>query len=288
MAQDEKMTHRAALVTELLAVESISKTQLCQRLFGGHLRLREFQEWERGDSNTLNVKLVQYIAGLHPDSLSKLPSLHHVYPTMVIRHKQTDWDKISPHCKSSHYRLTEETKAWILQHVIRLPSEMPTCSVECVHWVSTKRCFVLVTCGDKPIEKECQLVTAMLQCRKSLGRATTHLFFLPSTSYIPQSLSSRQIQNALHVLGFADMLIVIGEFHNRGIASIVKEMQDFHASSTHPFGMLLYSSDRTMFQEVATEVFYSVHEVNVIRDLVPTPFMEPIQKEEEPSHKLKN
>lgn len=152
-------------------------------------------------------------------------------------------------------RLKPQTKMWILDHILPAPQKTEK---EVVQWVLSRKASVIVAHGEKPIQPHSLLLGAIVKCLIMEKTPPRFMFFNDFSK--PIDLSSTQIKFALLFLGHAQVLLVLSEFQVRGIASIVKEMQDGKTRSTYAFGILLFGSGEGV-DELATEVFYDVHGV---------------------------
>ncbi len=260
---------RILLVIEVMAEKKIpTKMELCKIL--GYFGTAPLLDFERlGDKSTqFSFKFSQYISGWHPDALARLTALYHVFPHLkevqieATFSKNTDW-----------LSLNQKTRTWILRHI------HPVTSLACesdddktIKWVLERKSSVIVAHGEKPIELNSLLVRAFIQCLRSTQRPAQYVFFFHCDSAEFLALSSLQVENALIFLGFQNVLIVASEFQKGGLASKVKEMQDFGTHSTHDFGMLLYGSDKVLSLKTAIEVFYCVRSVYVCHDPLPYNF----------------
>jgi len=165
--------------------------------------------------------------------------------------------------------LKPQTKIWILEHIFQPPTKS---TKEIVGWVLSRRASVIVAHAEKPIHPSSSLLCAFVECL-TMEKNPPRFIFFNDFSEKSVGLSSLQIKYALIFLGYAQVLIVLSEFQVQGLASIVKEMQDFKTASTHAFGMLLFGSGEGV-TELATEVFYDVRGV-VLAGSVPLSWLTP-------------
>jgi hypothetical protein len=295
------MDDRVSLVISVISTKNIqSRLDLCKMLGYVGNSLSPLEAFERGsdDSTQFALRFSQYIAGWHPDALAKLSCLHSVFPHLTTKKDAITKNRISlslsimtPNkdvignvslhlefeAKFSNNRewlsLNPKTKKWILEHITTVPHITSTPLNEkekiAIEWVMERKASVIVAHGEKSIKQSSLLVRTLVHCLRSTPRPAQYIFFAHGASVDSLALSSGQIERALIFLGFADVLIIISEFQERGFASIIKQMQDFGTHSTHDFGILLFGSDNVRTLETMIAVFYSVRSVCVNYDPVP-------------------
>lgn len=245
-----------ALVDEVLAAKKLTKrTELCKQL--GYPVERCVRGWEAQCDAGFGSRFSQYLAGWHPDALARLPSLWLVFPHLAKMATPTSaselWQALESACDRSVPDLSPATKKWIVSHLLPVsPSQAAST------WALEHRSPVLVAWGERRMHHRSALVRTMAHL---LG--AQHVFLAEPPGL---AISSLQFLNALTFLGFANVLIVLNEFQTGGAASTVKLMQDQSTRSTRDFGMLLFSTTESVARETATQVFYSVRGVHVVRE----------------------
>lgn len=285
-------SYRVALVKEVMSVKNIlSREELCKMLGYPGTSTNTLVEFEKASdqSEQFSLRFSQYISGLHPDALARLPSLRNVFPHLTPKQEIGKNDLLEPKKQTKQFEdkfsknkdwlsLKPATQKWVLRNIYPVPSVTSSSTLSDIEkaateWVHEQKASVIVAHGDKPIGGNSLLIRAMMNCRPA---QYLFLFQVGSPDYC--ALSSDQIKWALIFLGYMNVLIVGSEFQESGVASIVKQMQDFGTHSTHDFGMLLFGSDKVRAHEMAVEVFYCVQGVNVVYDPVPCWLLEDFRR----------
>jgi hypothetical protein len=254
------MERREALVREIMQIKKFgSRLELCRVLGAETVTMLE---WERNGARGFMLRLEQYLARWHPEDLAKLPHLECL--------NNSPWqslvEEVLQHSNCGIVEaLKPATKTWILEHLFVAPTNT---TKEVSEWVLSRRASVIVAQSEKPIHPSSPLLAAFVECLKT----PTRFVFFNDFSETSMNLSSLQIKYALMFLGYAQVFMVLSEFQVRGLASIVKEIQDSGTRSTRDFGMLLFGSGPDV-NELATEVFYDVRGV-VLAGSVPVSWVE--------------
>lgn len=226
---------RQHFIDEILQLKHFTLSQ-----FNDYLGLRHFdgiQSYIKDNDLGCKFKLVQYLGGFHPDVLMRMKHLLLTFPYL--------------HPKWNSMDLDEQCKIWILQHTFPLPFICePLDFLTQDSWGTIPS--VIVCHGSLPLTQHSPLVRSMLSNKQSL-------FFTNQLM-----ISSTRMREAMEWMVAHHYLVVVSEYQDGPIASIVKQMQDCRSSPE--CCILLYGTNAAKCKDVASKVLYSVSGVHKIRE----------------------